>query len=196
MIVQKVTREDTTLTLWQIEARKLFFHSFLVCVGIINVKDAPCESGTHLSAVVSVHSKWPSLAESLVSAREFTETSSCKDRRISGLEVLVNDKSSIINESIVMNSKEHILVDVSVSSCDQDTTINLFFVLLSPLFLLYKVSLLIITIFTLTSVFVSASISATSLSRALTIRLLLKLFNVIIVFLINDNIEHIKDYRL
>ena len=60
------------------------------------------------------------------------------------MEVLVNDKSSIVNETVVVDGGENVLVDISVSGGDQDSAINLFFVLLSLLLLFNEISLLVL----------------------------------------------------
>lgn len=44
VIEQDISRKDTTLTLWQVEAWELLFHAFLLGVGVVNVEHASGQS--------------------------------------------------------------------------------------------------------------------------------------------------------
>lgn len=147
-VEQDISGKDTTLSLWQVEAWKLFFHAFLLGVGVVDVEHTSGKSRSHLSSIVTVHSQRSSLTESLVSSGEFTDATSSEDGRISGLEVLVNNQSSIVNETVVVDGSEYVLVDISMSGGNQDSALNLFFVLLSLLLLFDKISFLLAAIVT------------------------------------------------
>jgi len=73
------------------------------------------------------------------------------------LEVLVNNQSSIINKTVVVNRGEHVLVDISMSCGNQDSTFNLFFILLSLLLLFNEIGLLVAA--SITDIFTSSSIT-------------------------------------
>lgn len=64
------------------------------------------------------------------------------------MEVLVNNQSSIVNETVVVDGSEYVLVDISMSGGNQDSALNLFFVLLSLLLLFDKISFLLAAIVT------------------------------------------------
>ena len=68
MIVDHVARQDTTLALREVKAWKLIIHTLWVGLRIVNVKDTSCKSRSHFSTVVSIHSQWSALAQSLVSS--------------------------------------------------------------------------------------------------------------------------------
>lgn len=55
-VEQDISGKDTTLSLWQVEAWKLFFHAFLLGVGVVDVEHTSGKSRSHLSSIVTVHS--------------------------------------------------------------------------------------------------------------------------------------------
>ena len=157
-VEQDVSWKNTALSLRQVEAWKLFFHAFLLGVGVVDIEHTSSQSRSHLSSIVTVHSQWSSLTKSFVSSREFTDATSSEDGRVSSLEVLVNNQSAIVNETVVVNRGEHILVDISMSGSNQDSALNLLLILLSLLLLFDKVSFLLSAI--VTAVLASSSITA------------------------------------
>jgi len=58
---------------------------------------------------------------------------------ISGLKVLVDDESSVVDEPIIVNRLENIVVDISVSASDQNAALDFQFILFAFL-LLFLVS--------------------------------------------------------
>jgi hypothetical protein len=48
---------------------------------------------------------------------------------ISGLKVLVDDESSVVDEPIIVNRLENIVVDISVSASDQNAALDFQFIL-------------------------------------------------------------------
>lgn len=118
VVIDDASWEYATLSLREVEAWKLFVHAVLVGLRVVDVEDTSGKTRTHLSAVVSIESEGSTLAEGHVSAGELGETTCCKDRRVGSLEALVNDQTAVVNKSIVVNGEEHVLVNVSVPSCD------------------------------------------------------------------------------
>jgi hypothetical protein len=58
---------------------------------------------------------------------------------VSGLKVLVDDESSVVDETIIVNRLENIVVDISVSASDQNAALDFQFILFAFL-LLFLVS--------------------------------------------------------
>ena len=75
------------------------------------------------------------MTDCFVAAREFAKAASGEDRRVSRLEILVNNQATVVDESVAMNRMEHIFIHVPVAGCDEDPAFNFHFILLS-LFLL------------------------------------------------------------
>lgn len=128
VVVDDVVGKDSTLSLWQEEERKFLVLLALVDLSslmwIMDVENTSCKSGSHLTTVVSVHTEGATLAERLVTIREFAETTSSKDRRVCGLEVAVHNQTAVVDESIVVNALENILINVFMSAGDQYLAFN------------------------------------------------------------------------
>jgi len=144
VVVDDVVRENTALSLWQEEERKLLVLLTLInltcLVRVMDIEDTSCKSGTHLTTVVPVHAKRTSLAERLVTVGEFAKASSGENGRICGLEVAVDDQTAVVDKSIVMDALEHILVYIAMSARDEYSALDFELILLSFLFLC-KISL-------------------------------------------------------
>lgn len=144
VVVDDVVGENTALSLWQEEERKLLVLLALInltgLVRVMDIKDTSCKSGTHLTTVVPVHAKGTSLAERLVTVGEFAKASSGKNGGICGLEVAVDDQTAVVDESIVMDALEHILIYIAMSARDEYSALDFELVLL-PLLFLRKISL-------------------------------------------------------
>lgn len=89
-----------------------------------------------------------------------------------------------------MNRGEHVLVNISMSCGNQDSAINLFFILLSLLLLFNEIGLLVAA--SITDIFTSSSIT-TAHVWALVLWLVFEVFNVIFVILVN--FWHIKKLK-
>lgn len=72
----------------------------------------------------------------------------------------INNETTVVYESIVMDALEHIWVNITMTTCHKNTSLELEFVLLSALLLLMAV-----TIFSLGLVFFSRSIFASHTSH-------------------------------
>lgn len=138
IIVDDVVGQHTSLALRQEEQRQLLSLSIVVesSLRVVNVKDAASKSRSHLTSVVAIHSEGASLGKCHVSVGEFTQTSSGEDRGIGSLEALVNNETSIIHQSIVVDTLEDILVHVFMATGHQDSTSNFLLILFTLLLLL------------------------------------------------------------
>ena len=103
MVVDDISWQDTALSLWQIEAWKLFFEAIKVGLRVVDVENTASESRAHLSSVVAVHSQRLALAKSLIPTRELAQATSSENGWIGCLEALVNDQSSIVHKTVIVN---------------------------------------------------------------------------------------------
>jgi len=140
VVVDDVVGQNSTLALWQKEQGKLFVELALAwgrLMRVMDVKNATSEARSHLTAVVAVHTQGATLAQSLVPVRELAKAASCKDGRISRLEVSVDNQATIVDKTVVMDALEDIRVDVAVAASHKDAGLQLELVLLSALLLLW-----------------------------------------------------------
>lgn len=106
VVVDQIVGKHTTLALREVELRDFlgeFLEVVLVGLRIVDVEDGASQTGTHLTTVVTVHAQTAahSLGKELV--RELAEGASSEDAAISGGEVLVNNKSSVVDKAVVVN---------------------------------------------------------------------------------------------
>ena len=83
------------------------------------------------------------MGEGGVAAGEFAEGAGSEDGVISGSEVLIDNKSTIVNETVVMNRAENIVINITMTTSNQNTAFDLFLILLTFLLLILSLSITI-----------------------------------------------------
>jgi len=132
VVVDQIGWKNSPVANWQVELGDLLYLRLGLLVhlrlGIVNVENRPSKSGAHLTAVVMVHAQTSSLGEAEVLVAELAETAGREDTSICGLEVLVNNETTVVDQAIVVNGAEHILVDVAMATSYQKAALKLHFV--------------------------------------------------------------------
>ena len=82
----------------------------------MDIEDTASQTGTHLTSVVAIHAKRAALAESLVPVGELAEAAGSEDGWISGLEVPIDDQTTVVDKSIVVDAPEDIRIDIAVAT--------------------------------------------------------------------------------
>jgi hypothetical protein len=106
VVIDQVVREHSTLTRWDIEKGKLVLSVevlSLLCLRVVEVEHGSCKTGAHFSTVVAVHPQATALAQRGIAATELTEGASREDGVIGGLEVLVNNETTVVDKAIIVN---------------------------------------------------------------------------------------------
>ena len=89
----------------------------------MDIKHTTSETRSHLTTIIAVHAQRATLAQSFVPVRELTKTSSGKDRRISRLEMSVDDQTTIVNKAVVVDALEDIGIDITMTTGDENTSL-------------------------------------------------------------------------
>ena len=110
-------------------------------LGIVQIKDTVGQTRAHFSAIVSVHSQTSALTQRCISSTELTKTTRSEYGGVGRLEVLIDNKTTIINETVVMDGVENVIIDISMPCRYQNAALDLSFVLLS-LFLFFHITAL------------------------------------------------------